>query len=130
MLFYSQSRGEMTDSEGAVICRNCYAGGQGGLHPAGKNNPLAQAMPNVGPLPQGQYTIGPLHTLPHLGPAMPLTPAPANQMFGRSGFFMHLDNPHHVGDSSDGCLILPSPAALQAMETLRAGGADQLTVTE
>ena len=42
----------------------------------GKNNPAAQEVHDVGPLPQGQYTISPVHTIPHLGLSMALTPAP------------------------------------------------------
>lgn len=112
-----------------MVCVGCYAGGDGAARPDAKNNPEFQDVHNVGPLPQGQYTIGPLHTVPHMGPCMPLTPEPANSMFGRAGFFVHLDNPAHVGASSDGCIVVPSYADLQKVEMLRVGGADQLTVT-
>ncbi len=39
--------------------------------------------------------------------AIPLTPAPANRMFGRSGFFVHGDSNAHPGEASQGCIIMP-----------------------
>jgi hypothetical protein len=70
---------------------------------------------NIGPLPQGTYTIGAAQDHPVLGPlALPLTPDPANEMFGRSGFFIHGDNASHPGHSSDGCIIM-GPAQRQAI---------------
>ena len=36
-----------------------------------------------------------------------LTPDPANQMFGRSGFLMHGDILEHPGCASEGCIIMP-----------------------
>jgi hypothetical protein len=124
MLFYSQSKGEWTNDQGEVIVSGCYAGR--GIF---KNDPASQGIEDGGPLPQGQYTISPLHTIPHLGPAMALTPAPANTMFGRGGFFNHLENPAHPGESSDGCIVFPNYEALDKIETLRAAGQDQVMVT-
>ena len=132
MLFYSQTKGEWTADDGAVIVSGCYAG-----MGAGKNNSAMEDIHNVGPLPCGRYTISPLHTIPHLGPAMALTPAPMNKMFGRSGFFIHLDNPIHLGASSDGCIVCASDPEgplsgyqKQAkIEELRSAGQDQVTVT-
>ena len=125
MLFYSQSKGEWTDDQGEVIVSGCYAGrGQY------KNNPGEDATHGLGPLPRGQYTIGPLHTIPHLGPAMALTPAPTNEMHGRWGFFAHLDNPAHPGDSSDGCIVVPGSQWLTKLNNLVTFDQDQVTVTE
>ena len=131
MLYYRQSKGEWTDDLGEVIVSGCYAG-----KGAGKNDPSDQEIHGCGPLPQGQYTISPLHTIPHLGPAMALTPAPTNQMFGRSGFFVHLENPAHLGESSDGCIVFASDPTLSGyqkqlvIEARRAAGDGQLTVIE
>jgi Protein of unknown function (DUF2778) len=73
----------------------------------GKNNPEAQDVPDVGPLPVGFYAIGPAHKEPILGAvAMRLTPDPANQMFGRGGFFIHADAIQHPGFASHGCIVL------------------------
>lgn len=74
----------------------------------GKNNPAMQNVRQTGPLPQGKYTIGPAHTSAPLGPVvMNLEPDPANQMFGRSCFRIHGDDPIHMGQSSEGCIVLP-----------------------
>jgi hypothetical protein len=44
----------------------------------------------------------------HLGPvALPLTPDPGNEMFGRSAFFVHGDNAQMNHSASCGCIILP-----------------------
>ena len=74
----------------------------------GLDTPAAQNQPNVGPIPQGTYTIGVAHTPPdHLGPlALPLYPDPANTMFGRFGFFIHGDNQFMNQTASNGCVIM------------------------
>jgi hypothetical protein len=72
-----------------------------------KNNPDFQNIPMHGPLPCGKYTIGSIESNhPKLGPdVMELTPDPANQMYGRSGFFIHGDSKVEPGTASDGCII-------------------------
>lgn len=79
-----------------------YAG-----HGEGLNNPSMCNVPDVGPLPVGNYKIGqPIHD-DHVGVfALPLTPNPDNQMFGRSAFFIHGDNPALNHTASDGCIIM------------------------
>lgn len=131
-MIYQQSTGALTDDDGVFLCTG-YAGRDGvvlmeGRPPVnGKNNPELQNLHNVGPLPRGTYTISPLHVVPHLGPCCALTPDPANVMFGRSGFFIHLDNPAHVGASSDGCIVLHSRWDLETVATL-ANTSNKLTV--
>jgi len=79
----------------------------------GKNNPAAEGIPDIGPLPQGGYSIGEAYHDPRLGPcAMRLTPDPANQMLGRSGFFIHADSIEHPGFASEGCIVLSSALRL------------------
>lgn len=74
----------------------------------GKNNPFMQNVPCVGPIPQGRYAIGDPFDSPTHGPhAMRLTPDPANEMFGRSGFLIHGDSISHPGNASEGCIVLP-----------------------
>lgn len=76
-------------------------------HGWGLNNPKAEAIRRIGPLPAGRYTIGPWQDHPHLGKLVaPLTPDLANQMFGRSDFWLHGDNPLMNHTASDGCVIL------------------------
>lgn len=65
-----------------------------------------QNVPNVGPTPQGTYTIGPGHYSPHTGPnTMNLTPAPGTDTFGRDLFRIHGNNAKN--DASHGCAIAP-----------------------
>ncbi len=130
MIYYSQARGEFLLPDDSLL-KGCYAGG--GTDPTlsarYRNNPLMQDMHGLGPLPQGVYTISPAHTIPHLGPCvMALTPDPANEMFGRSGFFVHGDNPAGDHTASDGCIVA-GPAIRQQVADLVAAGGQQLTVT-
>jgi len=74
---------------------------------SGKNNPDAQQIPFVGPIPQGSYDIeAPIDTEKHGPYAMPLTPNAGNQMFGRSEFLIHGDSIDNPGNASEGCIIL------------------------
>lgn len=85
---YSQSTGRLSH-DGEVIATG-YAG-----HDAGLDDPSAQQSAFVGPLPQGTYDIGPpMSDGGHMGPyVLPLGPWPINNMFGRSGFYIHGDTP-------------------------------------
>ena len=40
----------------------------------------------------------------------PMTPDPANEMFGRSGFLIHGDSLMHPGCASRGCIVLARPS--------------------
>ena len=96
---YAQSTGELFLDEVRV--------GQGyaGKGPY-KNRPESQFISDLGPLPQGSYTIGPMQADGrHMGRnVLPLTPDPANDMGGRFAFFMHGDNADHT--ASNGCIIM------------------------
>ncbi|MEW5950236.1 MAG: RHS repeat-associated core domain-containing protein [Thermodesulfobacteriota bacterium] len=81
-------------------------------HGRGLNNPAMQNVPNVGPIPQGTYTIGAQQTnVTSSGTVLPgsmkLTPRSGTDTFGRSGFLIHGGN-FSTMDSSRGCIILPS----------------------
>jgi hypothetical protein len=118
MWTYEQSTGRLS-REGAVV-----AEGYSGLD-AGKNNPEMQEVHDVGPLPRGIYVIGRPHDTETHGPfVLPLTPDPANTMFGRTGFLIHGDSLQHPGRASNGCIILPRPIR----DRIAASGDDQLTV--
>jgi hypothetical protein len=106
--FYQQSTGTL--SLNTIFVGKGYSG-----HGIGLNNPSAQSQENVGPLPQGTYTIGPPHNPPdHLGPvALPLIPTPGNMMFGRFGFFMHGDNQFANQTASDGCIVMSHDIRVQ-----------------
>jgi hypothetical protein len=99
MWTYSQGTGKLFDPQG-----NHVATGYSGKGP-GKNNCEMQHVRNVGPIPQGIYTIGQAYNSAKVGPfALPLTPDPKNNMFGRSAFLIHGDN--KTGTASEGCIIL------------------------
>lgn len=106
MLLYSQSTGILQRGDGHTLTTlgTCYAGGNCGKNPEGVNNPAMQDQPCIGPLPQGVYAIGTPGD--HIGPAsMPLTPDPANEMFGRAGFYIHGDNSEMNHSASEGCIV-------------------------
>lgn len=76
----------------------------------GLNNPDLQEIHEIGPIPIGLYTIEPPIDTPTHGPyVLPLTPNPANEMFGRSGFLIHGDSVRLANEhaASRGCIILP-----------------------
>ncbi len=83
-------------------------------HGRGLDNPKSQSVSeannraNAGPLPRGQYAIGPPVNNRLGRPAMKLTPNPTNQMFGRGHFWIHADNPSLPRySSSEGCIVTP-----------------------
>lgn len=101
MWIYSQRTGEIRRN--GILFGRGYSGASG----PGKNNPQMQNVPDVGPIPQGSYTIGAPHDTETHGPfVMALTPAPSNKMFGRSGFLIHGDSIQSPGKASKGCIIL------------------------
>lgn len=104
---YSQTTGALTDANGAVRATG-YSG-----HGDGLNNPALQGVPDVGPCPQGLYSIGaPVNSMTHGPFVLPLIPHDGNEMFGRSGFLIHGDEVNHIGErlASRGCIILPPDA--------------------
>jgi hypothetical protein len=119
---YQQSTGRL--SRNGALVGACYSG-----HGEGLNNPAMQDVRGVGPIPQGSYTVGPPKTpIDHLGPlAMPLSPHPDNEMFGRSAIFMHGDNPAMDHTASDGCVVA-GPVIRNAVNQARLEGDDLLQV--
>lgn len=102
MYTFQQSTGVFFSPDSPLAVRGWA--GQG----PGKNNPGMQDVHNIGPLPRGFYTIGQAYEHPHLGPCvMNLTPAPSNEMFGRSSFRIHGASKSDPEHSSEGCIILP-----------------------
>ena len=61
---------------------------------------------NVGPLPQGWYTISAPRYSDKTGPyTLDLFPDAENEMFGRSDFRIHGDSISEPGHGSDGCIV-------------------------
>lgn len=101
MWTYEQSSGDLL-FDGRLIATG-YSG-----HGAGVNDPALQGVKDVGPLPQGKYTIGPAVQDPQTGPvSMHLIPDAANEMYGRGSFLIHGDNEACDHTASEGCIILP-----------------------
>jgi hypothetical protein len=102
MYVYQQKTGQWL-KDGELI----GVGGAG--NGPGFNNPLMQSVHDVGPLPRGLYTIQPAEDDAKLGPvAMELIPDPENQMFGRSGFYIHgWSATLGILHSSKGCPMAP-----------------------
>jgi hypothetical protein len=104
---YSQSTGQLSDADGNLVATG-YSGGNCGKNPDGVNNPALQDQACIGPLPQGFYGLGVPQDNPRLGPyAIPLTPDATNEMYGRSGFFVHGDTSAMDRSASEGCIIMP-----------------------
>ena len=108
MLTYSQSTGILTDSNGLQLAHG-WAG-----HSDGKNNPDAQTMRGVGPLPRGTYSIAPWEAMHgHLGPMVAkLIPDSTNNMRASDGgdrdsFYIHGPSTgSNYGQESNGCIVL------------------------
>ncbi len=119
MLTYSQTSGEMRNAS-SVLLGTGYAGRGEGV-----NNPALQNVHNVGPLPQGVYTINPpVNTTTHGPYVMWLTPDPSNEMFGRSGFGIHADEIANPGKhlASTGCIVMSNEARVAIWTAAQADG--------
>lgn len=101
---YSQKTGDL-EQDGTHVATGYSGAGEG------KNNPTLQNVHNVGPIPQGDWTItGPPVNSEDHGPfVLRLNPVSGTETFGRSGFLMHGDSKEHPGRASEGCVILPRP---------------------
>lgn len=103
--YYSQSTGKLTHVNGQGKVDYAKTGGYAGAG-KGKNNPAMQHVRNIGPIPQGNYTVGTPYNSKKTGPfSLPLKPAKSNNMFGRDAFLMHGDN--RTRTASEGCIIFP-----------------------
>ena len=73
------------------------------------NQPAFENVPQMGPLPEGWYTIGPMEPLHgKLGKdVLPLMPDADDEMYGRSAFYIHGDNEDANFSASEGCIVLP-----------------------
>lgn len=105
MLTFSQSSGTLTLNG---VEYPAHAGRGDGL-----NNPAAQDQHGIGPLPRGWYTLGTWQdgrdyseADARLGPFVcRLEPDPENEMYGRSGFFIHGGNYSQPPTDSEGCIV-------------------------
>lgn len=132
---YSIPSGALFDQEGSAPLGYGYSGAP----PLGKNNAAMQDTRDVGPIPQGLYTIHlPPQCLSDLSGAPPricvycggagthkhgpfvlrLEADPENEMFDRDGFLIHGDSIEHPGYASKGCIVLSRPIREQIAQSL------------
>ena len=99
---YSQKTGEL-QQDGQHVATGYSGAGEG------KNNPEMQSVRNVGPIPQGDWTImgPPVNTAEHGPYVLRLTPKDDTETFGRDGFLVHGDSKNTPGSASHGCVIMP-----------------------
>jgi hypothetical protein len=79
----------------------------------GLNNPLYQLEENVGPIPEGEYTIGSPYPSSKGNPTFELTPNDVAQMFGRKDFLIHADDSCECFNASKGCIVLGRTAEIR-----------------
>lgn len=101
---FQQSTGALTAPDGTLVGHG-YSGNGPDL-----DNPAAQGVIDHGPIPQGGWIIGTFADRPVVGEfAAPLTPCEDTDTLGRSGFYVHGDNPAMDHTASDGCVVLLRP---------------------
>ena len=106
---YNQQTGDVYYVDDKTGNRTQVGKGYSGSGP-GKNNPYLQDMSGVGPIPRGEYDIGPPVNRPgSTGPfSLPLTPVDSlAKSSGRGPFLIHGESKFgSPGNASEGCPIL------------------------
>ena len=105
---YSQTTGEL-QQDGKPVATGYSGDGDG------KNNPGMEHVHNVGPIPQGHWTIvgPPVNTVKHGPYVLSLKPSPGTPTYGREGFLLHGDSKESPGCASQGCIIMSRAAREQ-----------------
>lgn len=116
---FDRAAGELTSPAGDV--HPAYAG-----RPPYVGSVADDWRVGLGPLPAGRYTFGEVQADGgHMGPfVLPLLPDPANDMKGRSAFFLHGDSITQPGYASEGCIV----TARQVREDVANGSDKELEV--
>lgn len=83
-----------------ISSSSCCSGAKGNC----RNNPSCECEKNVGPLPEGHYTLGDMFTFHGMPYCYELFPDSSNNMCGRSGFLIHGGG--CSGDPSEGCIVI------------------------
>lgn len=109
---YAQRTGEL-QQDGQHVAMGYSGAGEG------KNNPEMQSVRNIGPIPQGEWTITgpPVNTADHGPYVLRLNPKDETETFGRSGFLMHGDSKSAPGTASHGCVIMPRTVREQVWDS-------------
>ena len=85
-----------------------FAQGYSGA-PGAVNDPTKQTIPDVGPIPEGMWSVGTPYDDANTGPyTLPLTPQEGTETFGRGEFKIHGDSIEFPGQqkASEGGIIL------------------------
>ena len=100
-------------------------------HGVGLNNPDMESVPDVGPIPAGQWSIGEwIEDHPDLGRwAAPLTPV-GHDAHGRTAFFIHGDTAEHNKTASHGCIVCGPLGSGGRMAIRDSGETDLLVVAD
>ena len=103
MFVYHQDSGRFVhrSGQGSRLLATGYAGAPGFV-----NDPSSDHLSKRGPIPKGYYRLRVVKHPRFAFPAIFCEPSDANQMFGRSGFYIHGDNRHGNRTASTGCIIL------------------------
>jgi hypothetical protein len=107
--YFEVPTGRWFDGRGRYLSHG-YAG-----RDEGKNNLAMQNVPDVGPIPLGDYEITEQLDLDELkarrlaGPVMRLQAMPGTETYGRSGFLIHGDSIAAPGTGSHGCPVADKP---------------------
>lgn len=100
-MFYSIMKGQLSLDSGVLVGTG-YSGY--GVH---KNNPNSCKLKNLGPIPCGKYSIVNAPGDKRLGKMLlKLQPYAANQMYGRSGFYIHGEDSNPLTEDSHGCIVM------------------------
>jgi RHS repeat-associated protein len=105
---YSQSTGQMSHVDDQTGVETPAGTGYSGQVGIGLNNPLLSDIPNIGPIPEGTFNIGPPYYNPTLGQeTMNLTPTGGYaSLLDRDLFRIHGDERGCDHCASEGCIII------------------------
>jgi hypothetical protein len=116
---YQQSTGDLV--RGGRFVSSGYSGSGDGI-----NNPVKEAVPDIGPIPRGEWNIGKAFDHATKGTiVMRLTPK-GHKAHGRTGFLIHGDNAKRNRSASNGCIILSK----DARDAIAKSHIDRLVVIE
>ena len=119
---YNNSTGRLvcTNESGRTVVDETGYAGTG----AGRNNPAMENVQNVGPIPQGNYSVGTGHAGGHTGPqTLNVDPVAGTNTHGRTAFRIHGNNRRN--DASQGCIIM----SRGTRDTISNAGGARLRVT-
>lgn len=124
---WDSARGHLYLANGQDV-RTLVACGYSGAFGA-QNRPEREGEHAIGPIPRGMWLLdAPVDSHPRLGPlVIPLEAQDAKTSRGRSGFYIHGDNPQGDNSASNGCIIA-SRATRAVIAAMYWGGVRRLTV--